>query len=80
MDEVSAVARGAAGAALAITVTSALSPTRFCAAVLASANFRVVVRPATAGRYDVVVAKRFVGVNGVSGRPEQIVRRSVVLP
>jgi hypothetical protein len=65
---------------MVITVTGKVAPDRFCAAVLASAVYRVVVRGAPAGRYSVVVTSRMVQTNGKSGPSSEIIRRLVTLP
>ena len=69
----------AAGAALAVTVSAQASALRDCAQVIAYAQFRVVVRPTPAGRYDVVLGERAVPAGGSPGPTSEIARRSVVV-
>ena len=69
----------AAGTALLVTVSAQASALRDCAAVITYAQFRVVVRPTPAGRYDVVLGERAVPAGGSPGPTKEIARRSVVV-
>lgn len=63
----------------AVVVTVVQRPTnRFCNLDIRGAAFRVVVRPAPVGRYDVVLRARFESPQGAPSERE-VVRRSVTL-
>lgn len=70
----------ATGTPLLVTVSAQASPLRDCAAVIAYAQLRVVVRPIPAGRYDVVLGERFAPAGGSPGPTKEVARRSVVVP
>ncbi len=69
----------ALGTALLVTVSAQASSLRDCAQVIAYAQFRVVVRPTPAGRYEVVLGERFVPAGGSPGPTKEVARQSVVV-
>ncbi|MES3034071.1 MAG: hypothetical protein V4813_08740 [Gemmatimonadota bacterium] len=72
---------GHAGDLLVVTLTSrAAEQPQICIAMARSELVRTVVRPAPAGRYTVVLRRRFEGYNGQAAQEREILRGAVVVP